>query len=192
MLPIYPLVKLTGLDNFFFVSLPRSYVCHVFKISDTSREKLLSDENHQHVQMQFKWVRKSSVAAGCKGNTVGAGSAALMSPMNLENYSSLTAVCVQLFCHPLWGAVWQTDMWLKEFHFQYKISRVNWLFQILKARPVKKGTYLLILMIRYWLIRHVHTHTACTSMHTHTNPALWGDQCLEAEGIIISAEFLKA
>ncbi|XP_041809906.1 rho guanine nucleotide exchange factor 25 isoform X2 [Chelmon rostratus] len=38
----------------------------VDKISDTSREQLLSYENSQDMKMQFKWIRKSSVAAGCK------------------------------------------------------------------------------------------------------------------------------
>ncbi|XP_036955727.1 rho guanine nucleotide exchange factor 25 isoform X1 [Acanthopagrus latus] len=36
------------------------------KISDTSREKLLSDENNQDVQTQTHWARKFSVAAGRK------------------------------------------------------------------------------------------------------------------------------
>ncbi|TKS71612.1 Rho guanine nucleotide exchange factor 25 [Collichthys lucidus] len=36
------------------------------KISDTSQEKLLLDENNRDAQTQFKWGRRSSVAAGCK------------------------------------------------------------------------------------------------------------------------------
>ncbi|XP_051271762.1 rho guanine nucleotide exchange factor 25 isoform X2 [Dicentrarchus labrax] len=41
----------------------------VDKISDTSREKLLSDENNKDTQTQFKWVRKSSVAGRCKAES---------------------------------------------------------------------------------------------------------------------------
>ncbi|GLD64384.1 rho guanine nucleotide exchange factor 25 isoform X1 [Lates japonicus] len=43
--------------------------CRVDKISDTSREKLLSDESNQDARTQFKWARKSSVAAGCKAES---------------------------------------------------------------------------------------------------------------------------
>ncbi|XP_040890543.1 rho guanine nucleotide exchange factor 25 isoform X2 [Toxotes jaculatrix] len=38
-------------------------------ISDTSREKLLSDENNQDIRTQFKWARKSSVTPGCKAES---------------------------------------------------------------------------------------------------------------------------
>jgi len=49
-------------------------------MSDTSQEKLLSNENNLDIRTQLKWARKSSVAAGCKGNT---------DVFNTEKYSSL-------------------------------------------------------------------------------------------------------
>ncbi|KAF0035006.1 hypothetical protein F2P81_012764 [Scophthalmus maximus] len=41
----------------------------VDKISDPIREKLLSDESTQDTRTHFKWARKSSVAAGSKGES---------------------------------------------------------------------------------------------------------------------------
>ncbi|XP_034440928.1 rho guanine nucleotide exchange factor 25 isoform X4 [Hippoglossus hippoglossus] len=41
----------------------------VDKISDKSREKLLTDENNQDTKTHFKWARKSSVAAGCEAES---------------------------------------------------------------------------------------------------------------------------
>ncbi|XP_008294320.1 rho guanine nucleotide exchange factor 25 isoform X2 [Stegastes partitus] len=52
----------------------------VDKISDTSREKLLSDENKQEVRTQFKWTKKSSVAAGCEESYSVAGSDGSITP----------------------------------------------------------------------------------------------------------------
>ncbi|KAM7422458.1 hypothetical protein PAMA_010483 [Pampus argenteus] len=46
----------------------------VDKISDTSKDKLLTDENNQDIRMGFKWTRKSSVATGCKESYSVAGS----------------------------------------------------------------------------------------------------------------------
>lgn len=46
-----------------------SLTCPVCKISDTSKDKLLADEDNQDIKMGFKWARKSSVATRCKGNT---------------------------------------------------------------------------------------------------------------------------
>lgn len=83
---------------FFLISPTHSHFCLVCKISDTSREKLLSDENNQDIQTKFQWTRKFSVAAGCKGNTVEL-SAARKSSVNLEKYCSL------LLCAPLTSPV---------------------------------------------------------------------------------------
>ncbi|XP_028430627.1 rho guanine nucleotide exchange factor 25 isoform X1 [Perca flavescens] len=53
----------------------------VDKVSHTSPEKLLSDENNQDIQTQFKCARKSSVAAGCKAESYSvAGSAVSITP----------------------------------------------------------------------------------------------------------------
>ncbi|XP_029286532.1 rho guanine nucleotide exchange factor 25, partial [Cottoperca gobio] len=51
------------------------------QVSDTSREEFLSDENNQDIQTQFKWARRSSVAAGCKAESYSvAGSTGSITP----------------------------------------------------------------------------------------------------------------
>nr|XP_019941859.1 PREDICTED: rho guanine nucleotide exchange factor 25-like isoform X2 [Paralichthys olivaceus] len=52
----------------------------VDKISDISREKLLTDENNQDTRTQFKWARKSSAAAGCEESYSVAGSDGSITP----------------------------------------------------------------------------------------------------------------
>lgn len=158
----------------------------MYKISDTSREKLLSDENNQDIRTQFKWARKSSAAAGCKGNTVGL-SAVLKSSVNLLKY------CSAPHCEPLMSGKlsdrkeeqwWYQRFYRKCCNFAHKTSLKNLKFKTLKA------THYLILMIIYWLIKHVQAH-----IHMHADTVI--PHCGEIiafylTGMIISVEFLKA
>ncbi|XP_044203979.1 rho guanine nucleotide exchange factor 25 isoform X3 [Thunnus albacares] len=44
----------------------------ILQISDTSKDKLLADENNQDIRMELNWARKSSVATGYKAESYSA------------------------------------------------------------------------------------------------------------------------